>query len=133
MQYFCKKSYKQLIISNIFSKKFRMEGNSNSVVANMIKIRNDKRLSQQAVAEKLGVSVSTYSRIECQDVALSYNTLADFAKAFAMRVIDVITYPEIYVNGKGDSSTKVLIELDVTQDEFISMGLKDKVIKVLNK
>lgn len=30
-------------------------------------------------------------------------------------------------------STKVLVELDVTPDEFIKMGLKDKVIQILNK
>ena len=29
-------------------------------------------------------------------------------------------------------STKVVVELDVTQDEFIKMGLKDKVIQVLS-
>lgn len=31
------------------------------------------------------------------------------------------------------SSTKVLIELDVTPDEFIKMGLKDKIVQVLEK
>lgn len=30
-------------------------------------------------------------------------------------------------------STKVVVELDVTPDEFIKMGLKDKVIQVLSK
>lgn len=30
-------------------------------------------------------------------------------------------------------STKVVVELDVTSDEFIKMGLKDKVIQILNK
>lgn len=30
-------------------------------------------------------------------------------------------------------STKVVVELDVTQDEFIKMGLKDKVIQISNK
>lgn len=29
--------------------------------------------------------------------------------------------------------TKVVVELDVTQDEFIKMGLRDKVIQILNK
>ncbi len=28
---------------------------------------------------------------------------------------------------------KVVVELDVTEDEFIKMGLKDKVIQILNK
>ena len=31
------------------------------------------------------------------------------------------------------SSTKILVELDVDDDEFIKMGLKDKVIQILNK
>jgi hypothetical protein len=31
------------------------------------------------------------------------------------------------------SSTKVLVELDVDTDEFIKMGLKEKVIQILNK
>lgn len=30
-------------------------------------------------------------------------------------------------------STKVVVELDVTNDEFVRLGLKDKVIQVLNK
>lgn len=30
-------------------------------------------------------------------------------------------------------STKVVVEIDVTSDEFIKMGLKDKVIQVLSK
>ena len=33
----------------------------------------------------------------------------------------------------GGRSTKVVIEFDVDDDEFIRMGLKDKVIRVLNK
>lgn len=34
---------------------------------------------------------------------------------------------------KQERSTKVVVELDVTPDEFIKMGLKDKVIQVLGK
>lgn len=30
-------------------------------------------------------------------------------------------------------TTKVIVELDVTNDEFVRLGLKDKVIQVLNK
>lgn len=31
------------------------------------------------------------------------------------------------------TSVRVVVELDVTQDEFIKMGLKEKVIQILNK
>lgn len=103
-----------------------------SVVANIIKIRTEKKMGQTEVAQSLGISTATYSRIESESVALTYENLAKIANAFSMRVIDVITYPYIYSNKK-NSSTKVIIELDVTPDEFVSMGLKDRVIKVLNK
>ncbi len=109
-----------------------LKEDTGSVVANIIKIRAHKRLGQAEVAEKLDVSTATYSRIESGNVALTYETLAKIAKAFSMRVIDIITYPDIYTN-REESSTKVIIELDVTQDEFIRMGLKDRVIKVLEK
>lgn len=33
----------------------------------------------------------------------------------------------------GKKSTKVIVELDVDDDEFIKMGLKEKVIQILNK
>lgn len=32
-----------------------------------------------------------------------------------------------------NSSRKIVVELDVSPDEFVKMGLKDKVIQVLNK
>jgi len=111
-----------------------MVENTQSVVSNIIKIRNDKRLGQQEMAESIGVSTATYSRIESQNVALTFDTLAKIANAFSMRVIDVITYPEIYTNDKGNNTpTKVIVELDISQNEFIKMGLKEKVIQVLNK
>ena len=110
-----------------------MKEDYEAVITNMIKIRNDKKLGQQAVAEKMGISGATYSRYESKTISLSYEALTSYANAVGMRVIDVITYPDVYVNRKEVSSTKVLIELDVTPDEFISMGLKEKVIKVLNK
>lgn len=33
----------------------------------------------------------------------------------------------------GRKSTKVIVELDVDDDEFIKMGLKEKVIQILNR
>lgn len=41
------------------------------------------------------------------------------------------TIDELRANKR--SSTKVLVELDVDTDEFIKMGLKEKIIQVLNK
>ena len=32
-----------------------------------------------------------------------------------------------------NTSTRVLVELDVDADEFIKLGLKDKIIQILNR
>lgn len=37
------------------------------------------------------------------------------------------------LNSKTKTSTKVVVEFDVTPDEFIKMGLKDKIVQVLDK
>lgn len=37
------------------------------------------------------------------------------------------------LNAKNKTSTKVVVEFDVTPDEFIKMGLKDKIVQVLDK
>jgi hypothetical protein len=41
--------------------------------------------------------------------------------------------PEIYVPRIVPAYTKVLVELEVSNDEMIRMGLKDKIIQVLDK
>lgn len=37
------------------------------------------------------------------------------------------------LNAKNSTSTKVVVEFDVTPDEFVKMGLKDKIVQVLDK
>lgn len=37
------------------------------------------------------------------------------------------------LNAKNSTPTKVVVEFDVTPDEFIKMGLKDKIVQVLDK
>jgi hypothetical protein len=74
-----------------------------------------------------------YFRIESGKIALSYAYLSNIASAFSMNVVDIITSPETYIPRINPSSTKVLVEIDVSNDEFIKIGLKDEIIQVLNK
>ncbi len=103
-----------------------------TVRVNIIKLRNKLRYTQKYLAEKLDVDVATISRIENGGIALTYKHLADIANALQVPVIDIITYPDIY-KSKKSSATKVLVELDVTDDEFIRLGLKNKVLQVIDK
>jgi transcriptional regulator with XRE-family HTH domain len=109
-----------------------MDFSAEKIITNIVQIRNSKRLSQSAIADHLNVDVATVSRIESGKVALSYKTLADIASIFKMSVIDVITYPEVYTSNK-PSGTKVLVELEVSSEEFIRLGLKDKVLQAFEK
>ena len=49
-----------------------------------------------------------------------------------MRVVDIITYPDI-LTASTNSPTKIMVELEISPDEFIRMGLKNKIIQILDK
>ncbi len=103
------------------------------IISNILQIRTKKRLTQKDLSIALGISEATYNRIESGKITLSYNHIAKIARAFSMSVIDLITYPEIYSPVKQPYTTKVLVELDINNDEFVKMGLKDKVLQSLGK
>jgi transcriptional regulator with XRE-family HTH domain len=103
------------------------------VILNIMQIRHLLKFTQKEVGEGIGVTEASYNRIESGKIALSYNHLARIASFFKMSVIDIISYPETYVPSTTKQNTKVLVELEVNNDEFIKMGLKDKIIQILNK
>jgi transcriptional regulator with XRE-family HTH domain len=110
-----------------------MEIQEEKVISNIMQIRHLLKLTQKDVGVGIGVTEASYNRIESGKIALSYNHLTRIASFFKMSVIDLISYPETYAPSKTQQNTKVLVELDVSNDEFIKMGLKDKVIQILNK
>ncbi|MDR1523909.1 MAG: helix-turn-helix domain-containing protein [Tannerella sp.] len=110
-----------------------MSTEESKILANITQIRYAQKLTQKFIADNLKISEATYNRIESGKIALSYKYLADIAGVFQMSVIDVIAYPETYAPRISPSSTKVLVELDVSNDEFIKMGLKDMIVQVLSK
>lgn len=59
---------------------------------NIRQIRNDKRMSQEELAEKSGVSRATISGLETNpDVITTTETLQKIAKALGVRVSDFFT------------------------------------------
>ncbi|GAB6122326.1 helix-turn-helix domain-containing protein [Dysgonomonas termitidis] len=111
-----------------------MEFAQKKILENIESIREYKRkMTRKALVEKINISEATYSRIVDGKVLLTYNRLADIAKALDYSVINIITYPDEYINQQNPTSTKVLVELEVSNDEFIKLGLKDKVLQILNK
>ena len=107
----------------------------NEILTNIISIRKEKGISQENMADELHMTQGGYSAIEMGKRELKYSTLQQIAIFFKMKVIDVIMYPETYENTKYStkSRTKVLVELDIREDEFIKFGLKEKLVQILNK
>lgn len=97
-------------------------------------IRNSKGYTQEYLASKLGMKQAGYALIMKGDRGFQFDLLEQIAIIFEMDVIDIIKYPDKYEKiGSQKKNTKVLIELDVNDDEFIKLGLKDKVLQILNK
>ena len=66
------------------------------ILKNIIQIRVTKGFTQEDIAQKINTSGATYSRIESGKVELTYSYLTKIANAFAISVIDIITYPAFY-------------------------------------
>ena len=117
---------------------------------------NSSKLNKVQIAEKCGVSRTTLDNVLAgADAKIS--TIESLAKGLGISIgalfgdarEDILSTS---INGSSElefykreverlqtllnnqkKSTKVVVELDVDDDEFIKMGLKDKVIQILNK
>jgi len=69
-----------------------------NILVNIRKIREELHLSQENIAEELGIAQNSFGLIENGKRRLSYDTLSQIATIFKMSVIDVITYPKKYVD-----------------------------------
>ncbi|MCC6664453.1 MAG: helix-turn-helix transcriptional regulator [Polyangiaceae bacterium] len=64
------------------------------VARNVRATRRAKKLSQAAVASRLGMSTTNYSRIEAGRQNLTLSTLARLAAALAVRPVDLMRPPK---------------------------------------
>lgn len=112
------------------------------------KLVNESKLNKVQIAEMANISRTTLDNaLSGADIKIS--TIENLAKVLGVSASiffggekitnesDINMYEQeiqrlqsLLDNQK--KSTKVVVELDVTQDEFIKMGLKDKVIQVLS-
>lgn len=100
------------------------------------KIRNiidDKKLSQAVVAQYAGTSPSQFSRMLNGKLALSLQHIANIATELHMEFIDILTYPDKYVNSNiksNDSTEKVSVTFEVDpqkRDYLLRLVMGDKI------
>lgn len=101
-----------------------MEG----ILNNIYQIRTKLGYSQEYMANRLNIKQSGYNMIEKGERELKYSTLSQIAIIFEMDVINVIKYPDKYVNAdskKSDDEIKAVLQLELTKDK------KEKVLKIV--
>lgn len=95
-----------------------MEISEEQILKNILEIRNKQRLTQSYMVQHLDIDVGTYSRIEKGGIALSYSRLAEIAKALNVSVIDIITYPKIFIDkDSANVQERVSITFEVSPDK----------------
>jgi transcriptional regulator with XRE-family HTH domain len=102
------------------------------IIENLRTIRELNGLSQEQTAELLCKTQSSYARIERGATKIDLEILANFAQVMKMDLIDVITFPEKYVNIKEinkslkqQSKTFIQIELNYENKDALLKLLED--------
>jgi len=109
----------ELIIKQII---LRMVSN---VIRNFRLIREQKELSQDAVAERMDKTQSAYARIERGATKLDLETLYKFSNVMGMSVIDVISYPKKMVAEGENMNIEAILQLKLTNAK------KEEVLRIV--
>jgi transcriptional regulator with XRE-family HTH domain len=89
------------------------------ILSNIRKIRDELQLSQENVADELGIAQNSYGLIENGKRKLSYDNLSQIATCFKMDVIDVITYPKKYVDKElfDGNNERISVTFEISPDK----------------
>lgn len=101
---------------------------SEILVENVRRIMIDRNLTQAAMAEFMGTSASQFSKILNGTVKLSIENISNLATNLSLREIDVITYPEIFVQKNQtyeESEPDAILQIKLKKDK------KDQVLKLI--
>lgn len=102
-----------------------------SLVENIKAMRLKQRFTQSYIAEAVGCDVSNWSKIEQGKQKVQVEDLEKIATCLGVRVIDLFTYPDIYVKKTDSNVEKVTISFEVTTEErdFILDHIQKKVVQ----
>lgn len=111
---------------------------SDEIVNNIRKIMRDRSLTQATMAEYTGTSESQFSKILNNKVQLSLWQLSNLAKNLSLREIDIITYPQVYVE-KGElpeEPVEAVLQIKLKKDkkdQVLKLVFGENNIEILNK
>ena len=116
---------------------------SKSILSNIIKIMRDKDLKQSTLAERMGTTQSQISKKLSGELKISIDELSKIASALSdlnstIRVIDLITYPDVYQNTKPKEreDVKAILQLELHEnkrDQVLKLIFGDNNVEIFNK
>ena len=77
-----------------------MKYTQKQILSNIAEIRKSKNLSQELIADEMKISQAQYARFERGATKSDLKTLLKFCDAVSIDFVDLVTYPDIYVNSK---------------------------------
>ena len=86
------------------------------IVENIREIRKSKGYSQSVIANAIGCDVSNWSKVEQGLQNVQIGDLEKIANCLGLRVIDLFTYPDVYVK-KGEESERISVTFEVSPDK----------------
>lgn len=108
------------------------------VIDNLRKIMNERNLTQSTMADYAGISRSQFSKVLNRNVQLSMEQFSKIAHGLSMREIDIITYPQKYVEVSDSEKEplEALLQIKLTKDkkeQVLKLVLGDKMVEILSK
>src|SRR5690554_7225262 len=92
--------------------------NHMDVVKNIIEIRKQKGVNQEVIADVLNVDISTISKIEKGSRKLKVEELSKIAECLRVRVIDLFTYPKVFVDKESiEEADRISVTFEVSPDK----------------
>jgi len=92
--------------------------NHMDVVKNIIEIRKQKGVNQEVIADVLNVDISTISKIEKGSRKLKVDELSKIAECLRVRVIDLFTYPKVFVDKESiEEADRISVTFEVSPDK----------------
>ena len=107
--------------------KSKREKSSNFIVDNLIKIMNDRKLTKSAFAEKIGFPEAKWNKISNGNQELYTSDLSKIAEGLNLREIDILTYPQVYVEQESMNKEpmEAILQIKLNRDK------KDQVLKLV--
>lgn len=98
-----------------------------AITSKIIKILNQKGLSQASLCEVLEIDDSNVNKLLRNCSQLSYNSLAKIAQFFGMSVVELIAWPDRYVKAGSpeDEPIDAVLQIRLKDDK------KDQVLKLV--